>query len=347
MTELFIKKLDLFREHTGTRGVVFLLFAVLFFISLISDVVYGLSTNASAAIKVILLLGLGTSFVFLFQDSSFKRSKYTEKENSGVREPQAIENTLEIAQEDSSRGVLEMVREKLVEHKNKERAHKQHELAITKRDSESQNIKTYLGVNISDVVKISEKYAEEISVTEISELMNSDTHDERIIAIWLLINKYKISNTETKHAIYDFYVHNRNLVENWDMVDLAARNIVGAYLVDNPSEKSISDMFITSDSVWDNRTAIMSAHPLVLEGDLGYGFAVSERLIGSKQELVQSAIGWVLKEAYKQDPEATKSFITSHFHSLSKQAIRIGTERMEKNYRKSFLRGDFSQKVGV
>ena len=140
---------------------------------------------------------------------------------------------------------------------------------------------------------------------------------------------------------YNFYLENRGLVDNWDMVDLAARNIIGAHIAEFTTHKNISDTLIASPSVWDKRTAVMSSHPLLMNGDMGYAFSVVERLISSKEELVQSSLGWVLKESYKQDPAATENFIKSHFESLSNQAIRIGTERMEKNYRKAFMRGEF------
>jgi len=363
MTKLLISKFQQFNTNTGTRGTIFLLLVGLFVISLMSDIVYGSVTAASSFIKLLLVIGLGVSFSSLLTINKQHTSKLVSKNTKRNKKPlvrtqEAQIKKQEIASvnsEDEDKNVeqeqaemmvrtvdtvLPIIRDELVNHQNPERAQKQREFFATKENEKRKN-RTYLGVNISDIVKISETYANAITIGEVEELMTSDGNDERIIAIWLLINKYKVSGESTKQEIYDFYIKNRSLVDNWDMVDLAARNIIGAHLQNNPAEKSISDTLITSDVVWDQRTAVMSAHPLTLQGDLGYGFSVAEKLIDSQEELVQSAIGWVLKESYKQDAQETEGFIRSHFHSLSKQAIRIGTERMDKEYRKLFLRGEF------
>jgi len=190
------------------------LFAALFLISLVSDVVYGSTTSASSAIKVLLLLGLGTSFTFLFQDGSFNKCNRTGRKEDidqvfrleTVPEQKGVVKTPVQKIENSFDNTLVMVQEALALHANKERARKQRELAVMKEDSQSYSKKEYLGVNISDIVTISEKYAEDILISEIEELMSSEIHDERIIAIWLLISKYKISDSETEN---DFrYVYN-------------------------------------------------------------------------------------------------------------------------------------------
>ena len=378
MTELLFEKLELYKSKTGTQGIIFLFLVTLFFISIISDVIYGSSTTASSLIKAGLVLAIGISFVSIATGGSAKRQAGSFSKRKTIkkvkrRSSQAVVKSVEqvtaqpghnlvlpiiaVKEEESvtaqptqqevvepvqtPTSILALIRKDLQESKNQERATKQREFFATKEGGETRKNRSYLGVNIADIVKISSAHAEQVTLDDIQNLVASDIHDERIIAIWLLINSYKISSKEKKQAIYDFYLENRTSVDNWDMVDLAARNIIGTHIADNISYKGISDDLIGSDSVWDKRTAVMSAHPLVLAGDLGYGFSVAERLIDCPEELVQSSLGWVLKEAYKQDAQATESFIKSHFQSLSKQAIRIGTERMEKNYRKAFLRGEF------
>jgi len=228
------------------------------------------------------------------------------------------------------------LREDLKQEENTDRALKQRDFF------NNAETRKYLGVNISKIVQFSETYASKITLNEIQELLQSEIHDERIMAVWLLISTYKESQQDKQEEIYNFYIENRGLVDNWDMVDLAARNILGIHICNHPEKQVIAKELLRTDSVWDKRTIAMSAHPLVLSGNLGYGFSVCEQLINHDEELVQSAIGWVLKEAYKQDSVATELFIRSHFESLSKQAIRIGTERMEKDYRKSFLKGEFA-----
>lgn len=223
-----------------------------------------------------------------------------------------------------------------------ERALKQQE--FFQNEEESIQPKEYLGVNIIDIVKISERFAQDIRVGEIQTLLQSDVHDEHIIAIWILIHKYQHADTDLKHTLFNFYLENRDLVHNWDMIDLAARNIIGVHIQKSDHEtQGVVHMLLASGSLWDTRSAVMSTLPSVQAGDVSYGFTVISEVAEHPEELVQSAIGWVLKESYKQKDSQTEEFIKKHFEQLSKQAIRIGTERMEKNYRKSFLKGEFAK----
>ncbi len=363
MTELLAHKLEVFKTQTGIKGTIFVSLVALFLISLLSDLIYGSVTTASSLVKFFLLVGLGVSFTTLFNYRSYKKTpkrsfttqRITPTSTSFQEETSkpvfVTTEDVELQEEvspvlENTAGVLFKIRDELQAHQDQTRAVKQREFFAAKEEgAHSRKGRTYLGVNIVDIVQISEKYAETVTLGDIEKLVTSNVHDERIVSIWLLINSYKQSTQEGKQEIYDFYLENRTLVDNWDMVDLAARNIIGTHVANNASCKSVSDELISSSSLWDKRTAVMSAHPLVLAGDLGYAFSVAERLIDCPEELVQSSLGWVLKEAYKQDADVTEGFIRSHFHSLSKQAIRIGTERMEKNYRKTFLRGEFEAVV--
>ena len=198
-----------------------------------------------------------------------------------------------------------------------------------------------LGVKIPDILRLSEQYANNLSQSDIQELMASRVHDERITALWILINKYKQGDSATKQGIYAFYLQNRHHLNSWDLVDLAARNIVGNHLLNEQFDSVIVEEFITSKSVWDNRSAVMLTHPFVMADKIDEALAIIKRLAHYQEELVQSSVGWVMKESYKRAPEETESFMKENFEVFSKQAIRIGTERMEKQHRKAFLRGDF------
>lgn len=368
-------------SKTGLAGLLAVFLIGLFIFSGISDLMYGLTTASSEAIKVVLLIGIGITSFFALSKKHLPQSKFKKqyiKEPLAVQvqanviqtpkqvvaqivpvikqnivtahstEPIVKEKIVEIQEEIKpvvvleNRSVLQELRNIMVEKGSQDRSAKQKEFFEAKGDI-NLGVNTYLGVNIIDVVKLSEEYCNKLRVSEIQELMKSSVHDERIVGVWLLVNRYKKADESNKQTLYSFYLENRDVIQNWDMIDVASRNIIGEHLKNKIQERHIVDVLIASDSLWDKRTAVMSSHPSVISGDLGYGFSVVERLLDCDEELVQSAIGWVLKEAYKQNSDSAESFIKSHFHSLSKQAIRIGTERMEKTYRKAFLRGEFEK----
>lgn len=264
----------------------------------------------------------------------------TEPVMEQIKEPVVLVETVEkeVEQKVETQGsALERTRTELLSHENKTRGAKQKEF-FSHQNTDTD--REYLGVNISEIVGLSEKMAPELSEKDILALLKSTVHDERILAVWMMINQYKNIEMGGKKAICDFYMAHRSYIDNWDMTDLAARNVLGSYVHEFGHEELITEL-IAGESAWDKRSAVMATHPSVIAGNIDLGFFVSEKLIDENEELIQSAIGWVLKEAYKQNEQKTEQFIKDHFHSLSKQAIRIGTERMDKEYRKAFLRGDF------
>jgi len=352
MAEFIIGKFSQLKYYAGFSSVILLFSLVVFLVLLVADTAYGTTTNASSFMKIVTLVVMGVSFVFFEkgrgsvsgkQLSTFvsTKNKVTTEDTTVVPEA-AQEASVVTAETQEALSVYEQMLQELDTHLSPERATKQKASYVERTEEQAREEITFLGVNILDIVSLSENYGLQISFEEITELMTSNVYDKRVLAIWLLITQLRRGDIDQQKEVYDFYINHRGLVNNWDMVDLAARNIVGEYLKENTHERSEQEKLATSSSLWDKRTSLMSVLPVVTSGNLAYGFISIERLINSQEDLVQSAIGWVLKESYKQDSTQTEQFIKKHFYSLSKQAIRIGTERMNKEYRKDFLRGDFS-----
>lgn len=196
------------------------------------------------------------------------------------------------------------------------------------------------GMNISDILKLAEQYYPEVNLKQVNELLSSESDEQKTLALWLLINRFKKASPGAKREIFNFYITHRKHVNNWNLVDLGARNIVGEYLLTDSKEEEVIKKFADNESVWDRRTLVMSTHPFIAQSKHEYVFSVMELLIADQEDLIQSSIGWVLKELYKQDANQALNFIQQNFSKLSKQAIRIGTERMAKEERKPYLRGE-------
>ena len=199
----------------------------------------------------------------------------------------------------------------------------------------------FLGVKLSDLLRYSDEYKDRLSDADIKTLLGSKIHEERLVSIWVLIKRYEVADESEKNAIYDFYIKNRKLANNWDLVDLAARNIVGPELLKTKDVDGVLTSFAASDSLWDKRTSVMATTAFVNSGDIKKSFQVVEKLLTDENELVQSSVGWILKECYKQKPEEVEAFVIKHFSEMSNQSVRIATEKMEKKRRKEFLKGNF------
>jgi len=238
---------------------------------------------------------------------------------------------------ESTSGYYEELVAAIADEENVERGLKQKEFFSHQNDARD---RVYLGANISKIVGFAEHYHNKITFDEVDTLLDSLIHEHRIVAVWILVQKFKNAEASEKQDIVSFYMERRSRIDNWDMTDLAARNIIGAHVHESQETNVLAEL-IESDSLWDKRSALMATHTSISHGETSLGLFVMEKVHHIQDELVQSAIGWVLKELFKQNEDQAVEFMIEHFLSLSKQAVRIGTERMEKNRRKAFLRGDF------
>lgn len=337
MRELLFTKFGINTQAKGFYA--FSIFILLYILSVFSDLLYATSTTASTYFKVLLLIAIAGSIPFLFTKRQVRSARYhtQTRENSHEEENHIIQS--ELVEEVFD---LPTLQQTLESKGSAERGVKQKEF-FKGQEGEYEQGDVFLGVNIADIVKLAEQYHPHLSVDDVQTLMASNVHDERIVGIWLLINKYQASTNGEQIDLFNFYIDNRTYVRNWNTVDLAARNIVGKHLQKYPETQThIQDMLIETDSLWDTRTLVMSTDPFIEIGDTDYTFDIVSKLFDNDIELIQSGIGWVLKESYKYSPEETEAFLRDNFLQLSKQAIRIGTERMEKEHRKAFLRGEIS-----
>lgn len=337
MRETLFTKFGINTYNRSFQVLLALLFLYLF--SVISDVLYATSTTASSTVKVLLLIGIVfCSFVI------FNRKQRTLPQKAQQKTEKIFVEPIVLEKKDEFEGVYDLpsLRTTLESKGSEDRGRKQKEF-FKGQEGEYEQGDAFWGVNIADIVRLAEEYHPHLNTTDIKTLLASNVHDERIVGLWVLINKYQASTNGEQADLFDFYFENRDDIRNWNTVDLAARNIVGIHLKQNQErQEEIHRALLASDSLWDKRTLIMSTDPFIEAGDTHYTFNTISLLLNKDIELIQSGIGWVLKESYKYSPEETEHFIKEKFLHLSKQAIRIGTERMEKETRKAFLRGEIS-----
>ena len=85
----------------------------------------------------------------------------------------------------------------------------------------------FLGLTVPQSREIAKKHGD-LSLKEIKDLLKSKIHEERLIALLVLVDKYQ--NEQNGKEIFDFYIKNMKFINNWDLVDLSADKIVGNFL---------------------------------------------------------------------------------------------------------------------
>ncbi len=193
----------------------------------------------------------------------------------------------------------------------------------------------FLGLSVPDCRKIATKY-KELSFEEIAALLHSEVHEERLIALLILV--YKFEHEEMlERRIYEFYLKNTKFINNWDLVDLSSHKIVGGYLIDKP--RDVLYKLAKSDNMWEKRIALISTFNFIKGGDFSDALALAELLIGDENDLIQKAVGWTLREVGNKNQKLELQFLNKHYKEMGRTALRYAIEKFPENLRLRYLKG--------
>lgn len=193
----------------------------------------------------------------------------------------------------------------------------------------------FLGIKVPVQRKTAKKYLD-LSLEEIQELLNSEIHEHRLIGLFILINKYK--KTEDKKNIFDFYLKNAKRVNNWDLVDLSAPNIVGDFILDK--DRDILSEYAKSENLWEKRIAIVSTFTLIRNNQFEDTIKIAEILLNDAHDLIHKATGWMLRESGKRDLNVLEMFLKKYYKIMPRTMLRYAIEKFPEDKRKAYLRGE-------
>ena len=193
----------------------------------------------------------------------------------------------------------------------------------------------FLGVVVPDTRRVAKKY-KETSYKEITRLLESEYHECRLCALLMLVERFKKVRADYRKEIFDFYLSKTNYINNWDLVDLSAKDIVGEYLVDK--DRAILYRLAESSLLWDQRISILSTFAFIKRGDLDDIFALSAKLLDHKHDLMHKAIGWMLREAGKRDKERLCLFLETYKGEMPRTMLRYSIEKFTPEERAHYMK---------
>jgi 3-methyladenine DNA glycosylase AlkD len=196
----------------------------------------------------------------------------------------------------------------------------------------------FLGIRTPALREIAKKYAI-VPMEDLQELLNSKIHEHRFSALLILLNKYKKSrkNPVEKMRIFQFYLKNTRRINNWDLVDVSAPNIVGDFSVHEGNE--MIRYLARSDNLWEKRIAIISTFAFIKRRSFGETLAVADILVNDKHDLIHKAVGWALREMGKKNPEVLEIFLKTRYKEMPRTMLRYAIEKMPEEKRKDYLKG--------
>ena len=182
----------------------------------------------------------------------------------------------------------------------------------------------FLGVTVPNIRAIAKQY-KNISLNEIRELMQSEWHEVRLCALLIMVEKSKKKDEALRQQLFDLYLSQTDRINNWDLVDLSCRFIVGEYLLDK--SRDILYQLAQSPLLWDNRIAIVSTYAFIRKGQLEDTYALSDLMMHHPHDLMHKAIGWMLREAGKRDSERLYDYVMSHRADMPRTMLRYAIEK--------------------
>lgn len=196
----------------------------------------------------------------------------------------------------------------------------------------------FLGVTVPDQRAIAKQFFKEITLDELSELIQDRYHEIRLTALIALVYRYEKSRTETdREELANFYLHHLEWVNNWDLVDTSSHAILGHFYLNR--DKDLFFDLAGSQDLWRQRVAMISSFYWIKKGEFDDALALAEILKNHPHDLMHKAVGWMLREIGNRNFEVEMDFLRKHYSSMPRTALRYAIEKFPEELRQDFLKG--------
>lgn len=195
----------------------------------------------------------------------------------------------------------------------------------------------FLGVTVPQVRKLAASY-KLAAPDEVLPLLTSSIHEDRLLALLLLVRAYAKANEAVREQIYRLYLKRTAYINNWDLVDTSASHIVGAWLCQR--DKAPLTRLARSTSLWERRIAIIATHYFIRRDQFSETLRLALLLLTDKEDLMHKAVGWMLREVGKRDVEAEEGFLQEHYQQMPRTMLRYAIERFPEARRRAYLTGE-------
>lgn len=194
----------------------------------------------------------------------------------------------------------------------------------------------FIGVDAPNQRVIAKKYFQTATLIDAAVLIKSKIHEERQVALLILVLKYKKADEAEREKIFKAYLQNTRFINNWDLVDISCRDIVGGHLFDK--DRRILYQLAKSKDIWERRIAIISTLYFIARGQFSDTLRLAAILLSDQHDLIHKAVGWALREVGKKDPEAEKVFIKKHIRQMPRTTLRYAIEKFSPAERLRYLK---------
>lgn len=192
----------------------------------------------------------------------------------------------------------------------------------------------FLGVKVPDTRRVARRFRE-LPLAEIGRLLDSPMHEDRLAGLVVLVGQFERGDEDTQKRIYDFYLARTARINNWDLVDVSAPQIVGGWLAAR-SRKPLLKL-ARSQSLWERRISIVATLQFIRRQDFADTLTIAEMLLKDRHDLIHKATGWMLREAGKRDEAVLKGFLDAFAAQMPRTMLRYAIERLSEKDRLHYM----------
>jgi 3-methyladenine DNA glycosylase AlkD len=194
----------------------------------------------------------------------------------------------------------------------------------------------FLGIRVPVLRNLAKEY-KALPPEEILPLLRAPYHEVRLFALILFVNAFDSGDETKQKKIYDLYIANTRHINNWDLVDISAPNIVGAFLMER-SKKPLYQL-AKSKNLWERRIAVLATFYFIRSNKFADSLKIAKILLYDKEDLIHKAVGWMLREVGKRDIERAEAFLQKHCQVMPRTMLRYAIERFTPSQRRKYLEG--------
>lgn len=195
----------------------------------------------------------------------------------------------------------------------------------------------FLGVTVPKTRDVAKKY-KDMTISQVTTLLNSKIHEERLAAILILVYNYERGSEDAQKKIVCTYLANSKKINNWDLVDLSAHKILGDYMLHDKKKRDVLYSFARSENLWERRISIITTMAFIKNNDFDDALKISKILLNDKHDLIHKAVGWMLREIGKKDITIEEQFLKKYHTKMPITMLRYAIEKFPEKKRLSYLR---------
>lgn len=196
----------------------------------------------------------------------------------------------------------------------------------------------FLGIRVP-ALRAQVKTCADLSLDDVTTILQSPWHEERLFALFVLVHRFGKVESALRKQIYQLYLEMAaaGFINNWDLVDCSAAQIVGVYLEDR-SRKPL-ERLAKSNNMWERRVAIIATFHFIRQNEFAETLRIASLLVGDGEDLIHKAVGWMLRETGKRDLSAETGFLNQYYLSMPRTMLRYAIEKFPAELRKAYLEG--------